>query len=191
MTCLYWAALLPAICCLATQASAHQIDDPTLMVRVGGDELAQQRGGFRVGSLDISLGAEIRSYVGDTLVMQTNISWTDVATKVQRTFSAGLSQNAATGLASGLLEGGDLKIGLSNQAVFLANQGRTAFVQRTDGTIQNIIVNTASNVDLRQDVDVRIDIAGFASARTNVVTARIASALSSLTGLARWSSRLN
>ena len=191
MTRRYWAAVLPAMCCLAGHAAAQPIADSAPIERVSDDELAEQRGGFRVGSLDVSLGAEIRSYVGDALVMQTNLSWTDVATKVQRTFSAALSQNAATDLATGLLDGGDLKLGLGSQAALLANQGKTAFIQRTDGTIQNIIVNTASNVNLRQNVDVRIDIAGFGPTRTNVVAARIASALSSLTGLARWGGRIN
>lgn len=184
-----------ALACVASEASAQPVERTNGLAMqaepVSDAELADQRGGFRLGQLDISVGAEIRSYVGDALVMQTNLRWTDVATRVQRVFSAGLSQDAADGLATGMLAGSNLKINLGDETVFTANQGQTAFIQRTNGTIQNIIVNTASNLDLRQQVDITIDIGGFAPFRSNLVTARIGTALASLRGTSMLAGRLN
>lgn len=62
-------------------------------------------------------------------------------------------------------------------SVLLANNGQTRFIQRTDGTIQNIIVNTASGVALRQQIDARLDIAGFAPFRAAALASRIGAAL--------------
>lgn len=151
---------------------------------VGDAELAEQRGGFRIGSLEIQLGADIRSYAGGRLMMQTSLSWTDTATSVQHAFPVDASSDIASGLAAGLLAGSGVTFSLGAQKVAYANGGQTAFVQRTDGTIQNIVVNTASNVDLRQQVDVQLDIRGFTPFRNDVLAARIGSAVTSMGRLA-------
>ena len=147
-------------------------------------ELSEQRGGFRIGTLDIQLGADIRSYVGGHLVMQTSLSWTDVATSVQHVFPDEASPALAGNIVTGLLTGSGLLLNLGNEKIVYANGGQTAFVQRSDGTIQNIIVNTASNVDLRQEVNVQLDVRGMAPVQSAILATRIGSAVASMGRLA-------
>ena len=147
---------------------------------VSDGELGEQRGGFRIGALDIQLGADIRSYVGGRLAMETTLSWTDTATSVQHVFPVEASSAVATGLTTGLLTGSGPMISINGAKVAYVNQGQTAFVQRTSGTIQNIIVNTASNVDLRQEIDAQLDMSGFTPFHNDVLAARIGAALTSM-----------
>ncbi|WP_174278998.1 hypothetical protein [Sphingomonas bacterium] len=144
---------------------------------VGDAELATQRGGFRIGQLDVQLGVDLRSYVGGKLVMRTDLAWTDLSTSVRHGSGADLSPAAANSLVAGLLTGSGMTLNLGGGTVVLANEGRTAFIQRTDGSIQNIVVNTASNVDLRQQVDISLDIAGFAPFRHDIGAMRVGAAL--------------
>jgi hypothetical protein len=143
-------------------------------------ELSQQRGGFVYQGLDIHLGAEVRSYIGDELVLQTNFSWTDNTAEVQRVISAQLTPAVAAGIVSG--DGINLNIG--NDKVFFANQGQTAFIQRTDGSLQNIVINSASNIALRQQVDAQLDIANFGPFQMGALSDRINSSLGDMIGAA-------
>lgn len=154
-------------------------------------ELAEQRAGFRVGQLDIRLGADIRSYLDGNLVMRTTVSWTDVAGGAQQVVTAGLSPAVADEMASRLMSDAGLTLNVGADKVVFANGGQTAFVQRTDGTIQNMIVNTASNVALRQDADIRLDVAGYAPFRADVVGARVGAALSEMSRAALAQGRPN
>lgn len=157
----------------AVIAPVQQLDD---------EQLAMQRGGFSWQGMDIQFGAEIRSYIGDELVMMTRATWADGANNVERTVSSALTPVAANQLDAMLANG--LNIRADSNNVFVANQGKTAFIQRTDGVIQNIIANVASNVDLRQEVSVTLDIASFAPFQNNVIESRISSALATLNGIA-------
>ena len=158
---------------------------------LGDAELASQRGGFTIAGLDVQFGAEIQSYLGDQLVMQTNVSWTDVGGNVANNYSASLTPATADSVRAGLLTGTGVKLSLSTGTVLLANQGQTAFIQRTTGTIQNIIINTASNVKLDQIVDAKLDISGYSLFRTGVISTRIGSTLAAMGALASLSNRPN
>lgn len=156
-------------------SSAAQVD------RLSDDELSEQRGGFSWQGLDVQFGAEIRSYIGDELVMLTNVTWTGAANEVQRTVSDSLTEVPSDQLGTMFVNG--LQIRPGSESVFVANQGQTAFIQRTDGVIQNIIANVASNVDLRQEVDVKLDIANYGPFQDSILASRIGAALSAMSGL--------
>jgi hypothetical protein len=145
-------------------------------------ELSEQRGGFRYEGMDIQFGAEIRSYINDELVYQTNISWLDGATDVERSVSTQLTPAAAAEMGAELLGGGGINLRVGNENVYFANQGQTAFIQRADGSLQNIIVNSASNIALRQQIDAQLDISNFAPFRADVLSDKVASALSAMIG---------
>ena len=165
----------------ATASTVAVVTGKTAMPETVSDgELGEQRGGFRIGTLDIQLGADIRSYVGGRLAMETTLSWTDTATSVQHVFPLEASSAVAAGLTNGLLTGSGPTISLNGAKVTYVNQGQTAFVQRTSGSIQNIVINTASNVDLRQEIDAQLDISGFTPFHNDVLAARIGAALTSM-----------
>lgn len=168
----------------ATTAAVTEADRVTPQVATVSDvELAEQRGGFRVGALEIQLGADIRSYVGGRLAVQTTLRWTDTASSVQHVFPVEASSAVASGLAVGLVTGSGLTLNIGDEKVIYVNGGQTAFIQRTSGTIQNIVINTASNVDLRQEVDAQLDIRGFTPFRNDILAGRIGSALTSMSSL--------
>ncbi|MFT4025598.1 MAG: hypothetical protein QM676_02160 [Novosphingobium sp.] len=141
-------------------------------VPLGDADLAEQRAGFSYAGMDIQFGVEIRSYLDDELVLQTNF-----------TSGGGLIEVIRSSVTDGGATDPALSLTLDNATVTLANQGQTAFIQRATGTIQNIIVNSASGVTLRQDVDATLDIAGYVPFREDLFAQRVGSALSAMSAL--------
>jgi hypothetical protein len=66
---------------------------------------------------------------------------------------------------------------VGSERVFLANGGQTAIVHRTDGAIQNVLLNRASNIDARQEVDAHLDLGNFGQFQQNLIESRIGDAL--------------
>lgn len=168
----------------AALASAAAAGDAALFAsnaaeRISDAELSEQRGGFAYQGLDIRLGAEVRAYLGDELVVQTNFSWTDAALATERIVSTALTPGALAGLQAGMLSGSGLNLRAGDD-VFLANEGQTAFIQRAEGALQNIIINSASNVSLRHEIDARIDIANFAPFQSRLLADQVVSALAGM-----------
>lgn len=150
--------------------------------RVADSELEGLRGGFRWEGLDIQLGAELRSYISDSLVVQTNISWTTTHADVQRHIAEGLTPLSSSQL-QGILGSSGLTGGLGMGSAFLTNNGQTAFIQRGDVALQNIILNTASNVAIRQELDAQLDITNFGPFQSGLISDRIGAALGAMIGL--------
>ncbi|MDG5488813.1 hypothetical protein NYR55_09305 [Sphingomonas sp. BGYR3] len=123
--------------------------------------LDAQRGGFVIGGMTISLGADMRTYLNGDLVMQTTVRWQDGGAQTERWVSAALTPATAEQLQTGFIETGTLRLSVGSQPVFLANAGQTALIQRTDGGIQNIVLNTASATAMRQEMDVALDVTGY------------------------------
>ncbi len=157
---------------LAAAPTAAREPLPDLEI-VADSELAEQRGGFRHQGLEIRLGAELRSYLGDALVVQTNVTWSASGAEFSRVVSGALTPAAASDLQAGIMAGGSLNFRVGEDQVFLANNGQTAFAQRTDGTLQNIVVNTASGVAIRQEVDAKLDIDNFQPFQAGILAERI------------------
>lgn len=170
--------------CVVAPAQAEASASPQLRLtqleQVADEELARERGGFRWQGVDVQFGAEVRSYLNNTLVMQTNVSWTSTGAAMSRVVSGALSPLSAAQLQAGMLNGGGLNMRVGKDEVFLANGGQTAFIQRTDGALQNIIVNTASNVDIRQEVDAQLDLGNFQPFQAELISQRIGTSLSDM-----------
>ena len=142
-------------------------------------ELDAQRGGFVLSGVDIRLGVEMRTYIEGSLVLQTNVSWSDQGLAVDRALSSALTSATRDMLAAGAF-GTALKRFLDSGSVFLANQGQTALLQRADGSLQTIILNRASNVALRQEIDATLDLGNFAPFRNSIMASRLNSALAGM-----------
>jgi hypothetical protein len=176
-------------------SSAFPRDDAlfakTGIQRIADDELSKQRGGFVYQGVDINFGAEIRSYIGNELVMQTNFNWTDLQANIEHTVSTQLTPATLAAVQAGMLNGAGLSMHIGDNNIYVTNEGQTAFVQRADGTLQNIILNSASNVVLRQEIDANLDLSNFAPFQNAAMTGQIVSALSNMasTALTMGSSR--
>ena len=66
---------------------------------------------------------------------------------------------------------------VGDQSVFLANGGQTALYQRTDGAIQNVLINRASNISARQEVDATLDLHNFGQFQQQTSQSRIGDAI--------------
>ncbi|MET0252138.1 MAG: hypothetical protein ABW203_08175 [Novosphingobium sp.] len=153
------------------------------------EELAQLRGGFAWEGIEVRLGAEVRSYLRDELVMQTNVTWSENGADVTRFVSGTLTEATAANLRSGLISGNGITMHAGGNSVYLSSDQQTAFLQRADGALQNVVVNTANGADIRQEVDVTLDLANFAPLQATNLTDRLSTGLASeiATGIGAFS----
>lgn len=164
--------------------SEEPADEFASLEVVSNAELDTQRGGFVWDGVEIGLGAEIRTFLNGELVLQTNVSWTAAGAQVTQTMSGALTPAAATQLQSGILNSGGITMRVGDQQVFLANAGQTAILHRTDGAIQNILINTASSVDARQEVDAVLDLGNFGQFQDHFLGARLTESIGETVGQA-------
>ncbi len=125
-------------------------------------ELDQQRGGFAFAGMEIKLGADIRTFLNSELVLHTVITMDDNGYSRVQTVGAGLTLADADALRNSALSNGAIRMNIGDNQVFLANQGQTAIIHGNDqGALQNILVNTASNITASQDVTATLDLSGY------------------------------
>jgi hypothetical protein len=125
-------------------------------------ELDQQRGGFAFAGMEIKLGADIRTFLDNELVLHTVITMDDNGYSRVQTVGAGLTLADADALRNSALSNGAIRMNIGDNQVFLANQGQTAIIHGNDqGALQNILVNTASNITASQDVTATLDLSGY------------------------------
>jgi len=145
-------------------------------------ELATYRGGFAWKGVEIGLGAEIRTYLNGEQVLQTNISWAPDGAHMTQLVSGSLAPADAAQLQAGILSSGGIKMSVGDQTVFLANEGQTAILHRTDGPLQNVLINRASNISARQEVDAVLDLQNFGQFQHGIATSRIGTTLGDMVG---------
>lgn len=148
--------------------------------KVSNEALSTQRGGFTWHDIKIQLGAEVRTYLGSELVLQTNISWAEEGAQTTQFVSGALTPVDVAQLQAGVLSSGSISLNVGKNNVFLANNGQTAIIHGTDGAIQNIILNTASNVEAVSQIDVVLDLADFGQFQQSVMDMRLGQAIGDL-----------
>ncbi len=145
-------------------------------------QLDALRGGFRVAGMDVSLGADIRTYINGDLVLHTLVNWSDVGRNQTQFVSDVLTPSAARLVQASALAGGDLSMTIGGSTVYLANEGKTAIAHRTDGALQNVLINTANNQNISQTVDATVTLDGYENFNTDIVTSRLTDSLASTMG---------
>ncbi|HET8750742.1 MAG TPA: hypothetical protein VFM42_08380 [Sphingomicrobium sp.] len=176
-------AVAGATPCLAASAGGAPADDFAI---VPDEELAQARGGFNWQGVEIGLGAEIRTYLDGNLVLQTNISWSASGAQRSQVVSGALTAADAAQLQAGILSGGGIRMQVGGQSVFLANGGQTAIFHDAEGTIQNVLINRASNITARQEIDVALDLHNFGQFQAQMTQSRVVDAIGDAMGLASF-----
>jgi hypothetical protein len=166
----------------AAHASDAEIFSSQASEIVNDAELDQQRGGFRWDGLDIAFGAELRAYISDVLVAQTNINLNDGAIDFQSLAINGVKPITASDLAA-ILAGSGLRPNLGTGSAYLTNDGKTAVIQRADLALQNIVVNSANNIEIRQELNAQLDITNFGPFQSGIISERMGNALGTMVGL--------
>ena len=134
---------------------------PTGPQALSDEELSGLRGGFiTTNGFTFGFGVVIRSYVDDRLALETRMTWTPTgpATEQTRGDVPGMT-DLASALTSLLNSGIDLRNlgGTSGGVALVGGDGATALIHNvTSGQLQNLIVNSASNRDLRQDMELNL-----------------------------------
>lgn len=125
------------------------------------DDLDAHRGGFEIAGLNINFGAVVTTYVNGVPALATTLTWTDVGAFVDQTVGqvgTNLSDMTDDELAALGLEG----LSGAGGVVIEDEAGVTALVHNvTEGSLQNIIINSATGRDLSQDIDVTLELPGF------------------------------
>jgi hypothetical protein len=160
-TFLFTACAVAALTASAANASeAAWGDDVEVMDDAEMDDL---RGGFDVGGIEIGFGAVVTSTLNGAPVMTTQLTVTDTGSVVEQTMNdigeslSSLTPEQLSALGIAALAGLD-------GVVVNGETGATVFVHNVgNGTLQNILVNTASGQDIRQDIDVTLTLPGFES----------------------------
>jgi hypothetical protein len=125
------------------------------------EELGEQRGGFQFEGMEIKLGADIRTFLNDELALHTVITVDENGYNRVQTVGAGLTLADADAIRNNVLSNGAIRMNVGDAQVFLANEGRTAIIHGNEGALQNILINTASNITATQDVNATLDLQGY------------------------------
>ncbi|WP_312164095.1 hypothetical protein [Phenylobacterium sp.] len=136
-------AALPGVAAAEALVAAAPLTD---------EELAAERGGLKLPTgLEVGFGASVRTFVDGALVLETRLVWTDQGAVQSQSPSAigpggqGVTLSGAAESLPGLVVPGD--------------GGSTAVLHELNAErIANIVVNTASNRDIRQEVQIDLAI---------------------------------
>ncbi|RDV07227.1 hypothetical protein DXH95_07625 [Sphingorhabdus pulchriflava] len=189
-------AFASGCCALATKAEANEIQplreaaetpdrvaEPFALAETVSDELLdQQRGGFVIHGMNVNLGADIRTYINGELMLRTTVSWTDAGVLKEQFAAQGISSANAASLNASALANGKISMDVGGTPVFAANDGQTMLVHRVENGLQNILVNTASNLDIIQQVDASVELGGYEAFHDSIMSNRLSDSISSAIG---------
>ena len=148
------AALAALILLAGRPARADDLPAP-----VADSELDGMRGGFMVDGIQFNFGALLSTTVNGQLALQTQVNYTPTGPQVTQTVGPNAVQGAPTnGTINGLIQSG-----IPRQDIALTNKGATAVIQMvTNGSVQNIVINTANNQNIQQATQLQLQIPALA-----------------------------
>lgn len=135
----------------------------------GLDFLATQRGGLRAGGLDLAFAANVRTLVNGTLVLESVTNLTSGGTTMQTSLPGAGMDPQTLSFVSG--QGGPGSNPLPASLSGLAGQSgvviedptgiTTALHSVTREQILGVVLTTASNQQIRQELNVEVTVANF------------------------------
>jgi hypothetical protein len=149
---------------------------------VSDELLDQQRGGFVIHGMNVNLGADIRTYINGELMLRTTVSWADTGVLKEQFSAQGISPANAASLNASALANGKINMDLGGTPIFTANDGQTMLIHRVENGLQNILLNTASNLDIVQEVDASIELGGYDAFHDSIISNRLSDSISSAIG---------
>lgn len=118
-------------------------------------ELDDQRGGFSVGEVAFEFGAVVRTFENGALALQTQVTWTSQGAVVNTTAAPGVVPDLALSAMSGA-------------GAFSTASGASVIHNVADGQLANVLLNTASGRDFRQETDATLTLPGFAGVQGDI-----------------------
>jgi len=131
-------------------------------------EMQGLRGGFGIpGIPNINFSIIITTLMNGTPVVTTRLTVDETGAMLQHTVGE-VGQNIADLSPDALAAFGLTGLKGATGVVIDDDSGVTALVHNiTDGSLQNIIVNTANNRDLAQNIDITLDLPSFAAVQNS------------------------
>ena len=130
------------------------------MVELSDVEMADAHGGFDWAGMNISFGADVQTYLNGQLALQTIVNWT--ANGITKETIVGSQLSLATA-SSGGAWGITVPTSLAANSVYFANDGRTALIQNTNGALQNVLINTMSNLNAVQQTNATVTLGNYSA----------------------------
>lgn len=133
-------------------------------------ELAEMRGGYLAADgIQFNFGALLSATVNGQLALQTQVTYTATGQQVTQTDGPNTVQGGSPAAgSSGAINGLDLQ-GFNPKDVTLVKnaatgQIQTALIQKVSGgSVQNIVINTASNQNIQQSTQLQLQLPNFAA----------------------------
>jgi hypothetical protein len=157
---------------------------------VGDDVLQDQRGGFDIGGVNVTLGAQIETTINGQLSLLTTVNWTDTTASTTQTVVGVLTPATAAQLQGGVLNTGHITMNVGDSSVYLANDGQTAVIHNTSDGLQSILVNTANDTSINTQITAAIGLAGYSAFQDTFKTAALTASLGEAIGAATLGSAM-
>jgi len=123
------------------------------------DELCEQRGGVLIaGDVAFQFGAVVKTYEDGVLSLETQVTWTPNGPQILQTPGAGVAP----------LNDPDLSALSGLGDAFRTASGATVVQNVSQGQIVNLLMNTASGHDFRQDTEITLQLPGFAATQAEI-----------------------
>jgi hypothetical protein len=168
-------APLLAVAALAAVATPARADESAWgegVAVMSDTELNDHRGGFEVAGININFGATITTFVDGIPALTTTLTWTDAGAVIEDT--VGNLPQTASSLTAGDLVGLGLDPTSDVTGIVIDDEtGVTEIVHNVgDGTLQNIVINSASGLDITQAIDVSLELPGFEAIQADLIVER-------------------
>ncbi len=146
-----------SFCLMATFVPGASAADQWAQYSTTDDEvLGEQRGGFLVADgIEFDFSASLETFIDGQSVMSTLMTWTPAGQKIEQ-----------TGLADGqTVQGVDIQVLLAQSNLQMVNPasgtyvagGKALAIQQIGANgIQNVLLNTADGLNIRQDLSVTL-----------------------------------
>lgn len=154
------AALALGAAPVAAQQADHDGFDATF-APMPDAELADLRGGWiTAGGLSFDFGVVMRTFVQGQLALETRLTWTPTGPVTERWRDPSQGVDVAQVMDDLTGQGMDLSSLAGVDGLVLDGDGGQTVVLHSigEGAIQNLVLNTASNRDIRQDMQVNLAI---------------------------------